>query len=289
MARGRLSDLDRLGVAIFFAGLLEVIVILGVRFAPPPAARSTPLDVTLVQAMSHTPPHAATRLAQVNVRGGGGRHHSQMAHTPFAATRAGGGAMVHKAVRHNAPDHARHWRRLTAAQAPLQVTVIDPQWRLRAVLAEDLGLRHRFRTEEAHLQAEIRRDWRALNTAGSGRGGVNARRFAYAGYIARWTTYMQALGNHRYHAVLARAGVGGALVLNVAIRANGTLASVRIVRRAANPLLDVLALQLVRQAAPFPPLPAVTNAPLPILHIIETWRFRGHHLTDRTAAVSTGP
>lgn len=289
MATKRMSDSDRLGVAIFFAGLFEIIVILGVRFVPPPAATSTPLAVTLVQAVSHAPPRVAHRLAQVNVRGGGGRHRRHMAHTPLAATRGGDGATMRKPVRR--PQHARtrHRQRLVAAHAVLRVTLTPAQWRRRAVLAEDLGLRHRFRIEEARLKAEIRRDWRALRTIGAGRGGVTARRFAYAGYIARWTTRMETLGNHRYQALLKRANASGTLVLDVAIRANGTLARVRILRPATSARLDAVALQLVRQAAPFAPLPAVTAHPLPVLRIIETWRFLGHRLADSTPAVPTGP
>ncbi len=284
--RTRLSDHDRLGVALFFAGLLHVVLVLGVRFRDPvTTGHGRTLDVTLVQARSDRAPRHAQRLAQVNVRGGGGQHHRRMARSPFRARRHAGGELAARTERHGTSRQA-HWRLIVSRHQPLQVTLATEPWQINAALAANLGMDRRFLAEEARLKAEIRRDWRAYRAAGAGRGGVTARQFAYAGYISRWTAYMEHISNGRYRQVLLTANAQGTLVLDVAIRANGTLASVRVVQNASSPLLARIAKGLVRRAAPFAPLPKVTDEPLAVLHIVETWRFRGRHMTSMRPAVS---
>ncbi|MDA8391120.1 MAG: hypothetical protein M0Z76_10395 [Gammaproteobacteria bacterium] len=287
--RTRLSDHDRLGVALFFAGLLHVIFILGVRFRDPvTAGHGQTLDVTLVQARSDRAPRHAQRLAQVNVAGGGGQHRRHMARSPFRAKRHAGGELAAR-TEHRSTNRQTHWRLIVSRKQPLKLTLATRPWKINAALAADLGMNRRFLAEEARLKAEIRRDWRAYRAAGTGRGGVTARQFAYAGYISRWTAYMEHISNGRYRQVLLTAHAHGRLVLDVAIRANGTLASVRVVRGGSSLLLARIARSLVRRAAPFAPLPKVTDEPLAVLHIVETWRFRGRHMTSMQPAVSSGP
>ncbi len=287
--RAHLSDHDRLGVALFLAGLLHVIVVLGVRFRDHvTAAHGRRLDVTLVQARSNRAPRHAKRLAQVNVAGGGGQHRQHMARSPFRAKRQGGGELAaHIRQQNTTPD--AHWHLIVSRNQPLELQLApDRPWQINAALAADLGMNRRFLAEQARLKAEIRRDWRAFRAAGRGRGGVTARQFAYAGYISRWTAHMERISNGRYRQVLVAAHAHGTLVLDVAIRANGTLESVRVVRRGRSPVLARIAKSLVRQAAPFAPLPKVAGLPLAVLHVVETWRFRGHHMTSMEPAVSSG-
>lgn len=289
MSEARLKPADRLGIALFLAALFHLIVILGLRFRLPRAGASHVLDVTLVQAQSTAPPRHALRLAQVNVRGGGGSHQQHMAHTPFAATHSGGAKQQRKAERHRNPSPRKRLRLLHTLRSPLQVTLIKPTHRLHAALARELGLAQQFAAEETRLKAEIRRDWRATRARGLGRGGVNARSFAYAEYIARWNHRMEHLGSRQYPRLLAGRSLTGSLVLAVRIRANGSLASVTVTRRSRYPALNAAAVAMVEHAAPFAPLPAVAKAPLPILPIIETWHFRGGRMARTDPSTTAAP
>ena len=275
MSEVRLKPADRLGIALFLAALFHLVVILGLRFRLPRGAQSHALDVTLVQARSTTPLRHASRLAQVNVQGGGGSHKRHMAHTPFAATQSDGAKQQRKAERHQKPSKRRHLRLLHTLRSPLQLTLTKPPRRLHAALARELGLTQRFAAEEARLKAEIRRNWRLAQARGPGRGGVNAQSFAYANYIARWNHYMEHLGSRQYPRLLAGRALTGSLVLAVKIRADGSLASVKVIRRSRYPALDAAAIAMVRHAAPFAPLPSVAKTPLSVLPIIESWHFRG--------------
>lgn len=288
MNETRLTPTDRLGIALFLAGLFHLVLILGLRFTMPHAASGHALDVTLVQTASQTPPKQTARLAQFNAEGGGGAHKKHMAHAPFAAASAGGGSQYQKARPLNKPAH-HQLRLLRARNAPLHIMLTKPAWSVHAAIAQEIGVSKRFAAEEARLKAEIRRDMRAYRVAGRGRGGVTARRFAYARYIARWNQHMERLGSRQYQRALAGRNLTGSLILDVRIRPNGSLASVKVIQGSGSPALNAAAVAVVKNAAPFAPLPKAGEARLGVLPIIETWRFRGGHMTGSAPSVSTTP
>lgn len=289
MTTGRLKAADRLGIALFLAGLLHLVLILGVRFGMPHGSRGHALDVTLVQAADAAPPRHTQRFAQINVRGGGGLHKRHSAHTPFAATPKDGGTPRPQIRRRRQKAPTDRLRLLRARQGPLHLAFAKPAWQLHAAIAEELGIAKRLAGDEARLRAEIRRDWRADRITGRGRGGISARRFAYAEYIVRWVRHMERMGSRQYRRMFAGHGPTGSLVLEVKILSNGGLKDVRIVRPSPSPALDRAAIIMVRHAAPFAPLPAVQGPQLRILPIIETWRFRGGHMTGSTPSTNPSP
>ena len=289
MTPARLTPADRLGIALFLAGLLHLVLILGVRFDMPHGSQGHALDVTLVQAVSHARPRHARRLAQVNVRGGGGVHKKHAAHTPFISTAQDGGTprpRVRRRARHASADHLRLLR---ARRGPLHLTFAKPAWQLHAAIAEQLGIAQQLADEEARLKAEIHRDWRAARAAGRSQGGVSARRFAYAGYIMRWVRRMERVGSLQYRRMFAGHDLTGSLILEVKILRNGGLKSVQILRPSRYPALDRAAVTMVWHAAPFAPLPAVRGPALQILPIIETWRFQGGHMTGTAPSTNATP
>ncbi|HUW98808.1 MAG TPA: TonB family protein [Acidiferrobacter sp.] len=289
MSELHLKPADRLGIALFLAALLHLIVILGVRFDLPPAAMGRALDITLVQTESTTKPHHAVRLAQVNVQGGGGTHKHHMAHTPFAVTRNGGTDQYRKAHPDKKPSRHDQFRLLHTTAPSLHVTLSKPTWQLHAAIAYEMGITKQFAAEEARLKAEIRRDWRAYQITGPGRGGVTAQRFAYASYITRWNRHMERVGSRQYDQMLAGRPLTGSLVLAVKIRQNGTLEGIQVIRKSAYPTLDAAAMAMVRSAAPFAPLPKIAGARLSVLPIIETWHFRGGRITAARASANPTP
>ncbi len=289
MTAVRLKDADRLGIALFLAGLFHLALILGLRFDIPHGARGRVLDVTLVQSTSHAKPRHARRLAQVNVQGGGGVHKKRAAHTPFVATPKNGGTPQPTPRRRARESAINHLRLLRTRRGPLRLTFAKPAWQLHAAIAEELGIAKQLAGEEARLKAEIRRDSRAGHIAGAGRGGITARRFAYANYIAHWVRRMERVGSQQYRRLFGARGLTGSLVLEVEIERNGDLRRVKIMRPSPYPALDHAALTMVRKAAPFAPLPAVRGPKLATLPIIETWHFRGGHMIEGSPATTAVP
>ncbi len=285
----RMKPADRLGIALFLAGLLHLVLILGLRFDMPHGSPGHALDVTLVQAASHSSPRHARRLAQVNMRGGGGTHKKRAAHTPFVATPRDGGAPRQQQRRRARRSPVDHLRLLRTRQGPLRLTFAKPVWQLHAAIAEQLGIAGQLARDEARLKAEIRRDWRVARASGRGRGGVSVRRFAYAAYIMRWVRRMERLGSRQYRRMFAGHDLNGTLILEVKVLKNGGLQGVKILRRSPYPALDHAAIVMVRKAAPFAPLPAVRGPGLRVLPIIETWRFHGGHMTGSAPSTNATP
>ncbi len=275
MTAARLKPADRLGIALFLAALFHLVLILGLRFRMPKPGALRSLDVTLVQTRTPAKPQTASRRAQVNTRGGGGVHRHHAAHSPFAATHTGGGTPKPRRRPHTTAAHQRRFRILRVRQSPLTLSFVKPTWQLQAAISEQMGISRRIAAEAAQLRAEIRRDLRNTQTAGQGHGGVSARRFAYARYIMNWNRRMERIGSRAYAATLAARHLTGSLVLEARIARNGQLEAVKILRPSPYPALDRAAIAIVRGAAPFPPLPAVSGGAPPSLAIIRTWRFRG--------------
>ena len=73
---------------------------------------------------------------------------------------------------------------------------------------------------------------------------------------------------------IARKGIAGSLVLDVAIKTDGSLLGVQVLRPSGQKVLDAAAVRIVELAAPFAPLPPDIRADVDILHITRTWKFQ---------------
>jgi protein TonB len=62
-------------------------------------------------------------------------------------------------------------------------------------------------------------------------------------------------------------------VLEIEVLADGRLGSARVRRSSGNPALDQAALQILRQAAPFPPFPEPLAKAAPSVRFAYEWRF----------------
>jgi protein TonB len=86
-----------------------------------------------------------------------------------------------------------------------------------------------------------------------------------------WSDRVQRVGNLNYPSEARRLGLHGDLLLTVGINHDGSIHSIDVIRSSGQPLLDRAAEQIVRLAAPFPPLPA--TAKVDELYITRTWQF----------------
>lgn len=105
---------------------------------------------------------------------------------------------------------------------------------------------------------------------------ASARESVDAEYLYKWRAHIERVGNLNYPAAARRLGLGGEVLLLVAINADGSLQNVQIRKSSGSKILDEAALRIVRLAAPFQPLPAEILATTDILEIIRTWQFIPH-------------
>ena len=92
-------------------------------------------------------------------------------------------------------------------------------------------------------------------------------------YIERWRSNMERFATRHFPSRATGTSAREAPVLEVVVRADGSLAELRIRRGSGDRRLDRAALDLVREAAPFETFPAALTARQPSLRFAYEWRF----------------
>ncbi len=92
-------------------------------------------------------------------------------------------------------------------------------------------------------------------------------------YAADWARKVTRVGEMNFPDAARRLNLSAGPLLDVAIRADGSLREVRILRSSGNSELDRAARRIVELAAPYPPFPAELRRQLDLLRIESPWRF----------------
>ena len=104
---------------------------------------------------------------------------------------------------------------------------------------------------------------------------ADTRKSLVAPYLDAWKRKTESVGTLNYPQAARRQGISGNPVLEVAIRADGSLADIRIVRSSGHGEIDRAALEILRMAAPFDPFPAKVRAQYDVLRFAYEWQFLG--------------
>ena len=94
-----------------------------------------------------------------------------------------------------------------------------------------------------------------------------------AAYMLGFVDKIVRIGERNYPAVAMKPGFSATLTMDVGIKADGSIDSIRITQSSGNPELDEAAKKIVRMCAPFPPLPNALRNELDILLITRVWKF----------------
>lgn len=273
------SAADRLGLTLFLAAAAHGLVILGVGFAPldrgpePPQA----LDVVLLQTHTDEAPDEVDFLSDATSAGGGDVDEPERPRAPITSpepeARAGVAPLPLEA---GAPQ----------ARQPTPEPVLTRRLNDDAVVTdqqprEQLDDAPRDRPEPvdydarvAALTAEIdrslseyaQRPRKSFVTA-------RTRQSVAAAYMHEWAESVEHIGNLNYPEAARRQGLSGALILVVAIRADGSLHDVNVRASSGQSVLDEAAVRIVRQTAPYKPFPDELRDETDILYITRTWEF----------------
>ncbi|MEZ5585066.1 MAG: TonB family protein [Candidatus Competibacteraceae bacterium] len=92
-------------------------------------------------------------------------------------------------------------------------------------------------------------------------------------YAADWVRKVTRVGEMNFPDAARRLNLSAGPLLEVAIRADGSLMEVRILRSSGNTELDRAAQRIVKLAAPYPPFPAELRQQADLLRIESPWRF----------------
>ena len=159
------------------------------------------------------------------------------------------------------------------APAPDAVTVRDAEAEARTRRALAM----------AALKAEIERDLRAYAERPRRKWiSASTREHRFAAYMDAWRRKVERVGNLNYPEEAERRGLAGDLLLDVAIRPDGTVEEITLRRSSGERVLDEAAIRIVEIAAPFSEFPEDIAEDVDILHIERTWIFHsGGATTNR--------
>jgi protein TonB len=130
------------------------------------------------------------------------------------------------------------------------------------------------RTEIAQLTARIERQSNAYAKRQRRKAiSASTREYKYANYLEAWRRKVERIGNLNYPQEAKRRKLHGNLILQVAVRSDGTLESTRVLRSSGFEVLDRAAVRIVELAAPFAPFPPDISAETDVLDITRTWQF----------------
>lgn len=280
MANAAVTASDRFTFTLFLAGVLHAVLILGLGFTAPRVERPHVMEVTLAQHQARGPVRNADFLAQADQEGSGTAAEARLLASPHQAR------FHDDVIREIQPQEAQAAAR---AQAEARQAVVTTRGRSRAtpldesrepepetVEAQEGKLaRAVFSNDIASLEARLAERRQAyakrpkIRTVSS----VSTRRDRDATYVEAFRRKIELVGNLHYPEQARDRHLTGNVRLLVAIKADGRVDQVTVLKSSGQRLLDDAAKQSVRLAAPFQPFPATIRRDTDILQIIRTWKF----------------
>jgi protein TonB len=259
---------DRLVTTAFLAALFHGVVILGITFGAASGSGAAPgLQVLLV---SDEVPEAdrnddATYLAQRTQLGSGT---AASARTPRSQARAG------------APQP--ELRPVERADAEERVLTASAHSGTMRYLGTEQAPRHQPKAAPAPLPIEAPNavageDPDSSELAGKERAELwitpDTRESSLAPYLDAWRRKIERLGTLNYPAAARQASGTTSPVLEVAISADGQLASAVVRRSSGSPALDAAAISILKLASPFEPFPRELASHYRVLRFAYAWEF----------------
>jgi protein TonB len=263
------------GLSILLHGVL-----LSIHFRFPEALKFSspqPLEVILVNAKTKQKPSKAHALAQSNLDGGGNTDQERRAKTPMPVTKAAEqGKDLVQAQRRVKELEAQQQQLLAVAKSrpPVAATEAPRQPPTEEAVPQVVGRDLRELALSAmKLQAQIdKRHEEYQKRPRKQFIGANASEYRFAQYEEDWRNKVERVGTLNYPAE-ASGKMYGNLRLEVTIRPDGNVESVRLDRSSGLKVLDDAAFRIVRMAAPYGEFPPDIRKDTDLLVITRTWFF----------------
>jgi len=280
---------------------------------PRPAPKLEGLEITLVTQHSTAPPEKADALAQANLRGGGDSDAPARPSAPIATplpapTPAVAAVPPPAAPAPSPPLNPAVPRKLTAQPATPPPARLSKPTPAPVVVAKAKPARDPDSVQSADAAAEaevaeaaaapstptlpsaaqlITRSFAlaSLNAELQQKLETHAKRprqkfisantqeYRYAAYMEAWRAKVERIGNLNYPDEARQKQLSGALLLDVALRPNGSVIEILVRRSSGHKVLDDAAVRIVELAAPFAPFPEDIAREVDVLHVTRTWKF----------------
>lgn len=260
---------DPLLLGLLLAAILHVLLIVGITFSPEQQEHIQDhlvIDIHLAPRQDSPEIKDAKYLAQSNQEG---RSESQQEIPPQKQRMVKSSGIPQEQKSNQLP------RILTSQQSEkkIETTLPDPLKppEKKAITGAELINRS---MELIQLDEQLQQDLHAYaempkQTYISTR----TKEYAYANYMSEWVNKVERIGNLNYPDQVRRKGLTGNLLLDVAIKPNGRILSIKILRSSGSSVMDDAAIHIVHLSAPFAPFSKDIRKKTDILHITRTWEF----------------
>jgi protein TonB len=268
-----ISSADKLGLTLFTAGIVHALVILGVSFdVDVPRSMNKVLEIVLITTPDKQRPDKADFLAQEDQVGSGEAEEKAINQQQAAPQPTKKAVLTQSDKTQKAQAQAQKVLLQSEADVAIDASNKKVQRESKELTTADLL---RQSEEIARLQAELNealtsysRRPRKLHI-----NSINAHKYKAASYEAAWQQKIERVGNLNYPSDVRRKSLSGTLVMSVELYADGNLKKIIINRRSGHKIIDDAAINIVKLAAPFAPLPIELQKEVDILVITRTWQF----------------
>lgn len=276
------KEADRLAFTVAMAVLLHMVIILGIGFehvlSKPP--KLPDLEVIFIQNPKSQQMKEADYLAQASQEGGGNTAEKVRPTSPppseLPSDNPDDGPaqqveLLPTMKEREVKDQVLDIRDDQARRKRVQDDPDQAQAEHQPLSAEQLIQRSR---QIASLSSELDRKWQTYAKLPRQKYiSASTREYTAAAYMTAWQEKVERIGNINYPEAARRDDIYGSLLLDVALRPDGSIDSVRVVKSSGRQVLDDAAVRIVRLAAPYAPFPEDLRKDTDILHIIRTWQF----------------
>lgn len=273
---------DRLGLMLFLATAFHLFFILGVTFELEDRdnneSRQQSLEVMVVHHPKEPPKEdeKADFLAQTSQAGGG--EHPEKARPSTRAESLPAQIPAPQpqplAEEQAKPESKKNVQQLTTRAESRQKTTTDDPTQATQPKPTTAQLFASKNEEIAHLTREIERKTIAYARLPRRKTiSASTREYKYAAYLDAWRRKVERIGNLNYPDEAKRRKLYGNLILHVAVKKDGSISQIRVMRSSGHKLLDDAAIRIVRLAGPYSPFPQEIRQETDILDIIRTWQF----------------
>ncbi|MBP7982019.1 MAG: energy transducer TonB [Arenimonas sp.] len=274
----KITAKDRLTGTFILSAIGYGVIVLGVGFTLNKAAPVTPtLDVILSPTASSQKPEQADFLSQANNQGGGNSDKAQRPKdnqlSQLPQVNPGDAPVSLQAQK--TPPEPESVQRTLISHAPADAKTARAQEQKpnssealpisQELVEQSLALAKLANEYSQKQSLQARKNKHKFITA-------STQEYAYAQYMNEWVRKVERVGNANYPEQALLNQMSGQLILTVAIRKNGRIEGITVVKSSGNKILDGAAVKIVRLSEPFAALPATQEDPS-VLYITRTWQF----------------
>ncbi|RLA18542.1 MAG: energy transducer TonB [Gammaproteobacteria bacterium] len=267
---------DSLLISLFFAAIVHAFILLGINFTiPTPEKVNKQIEITLASTPAKKAPKKAKFLAQDNQIGAGKQ--AKKPAPPKQKTPSQGNKKNKKPAKQKTQKASKPkaTKKIITQKVAEQKIVSNKKQATPTVAKKSPKITaESLQRQIAQLGTEIRQSQQhSEKTKIKFVNSVSTHKYVAAQYMKDWEHKVERTGNLNYPEVARKKGFSGTLTMDVGIKPDGSIYSIRITQSSGNKALDDAAKRIVRLSAPFAALPKELLNELDILVIPRVWKF----------------